>query len=154
MSNDRSLPKKRKSCPVLLLAGVLLVGVLSASAQSSEAWTGVVTYTRTHNQSDHKTVDLVSGRGTDTRNWEMKYNYKASVGVMESAEMNGHSVGKASITHSFVSKETNIAVERNSCDRGKTWQDMTGTFVSETKISGSRPLRAEATHPMRGSPRP
>ena len=136
MSNDRSLPKKRKPCSVLLLAGVFLVGGLSASALSSEAWTGVVTYTRTQNQSDHKTVERVSGRGKDTRNWEMKYDYKASVGVMESAEMNGQSVGKASITHSFVSKETSTAVEKNSCDGGKTWRDMTGTFVSETKISG------------------
>lgn len=148
MSNDRSLSKKNRPCSVLLLAGVFLMGGLAASAQSSkksgtpaegsasEAWTGVITYTRTQNQSDHKTVERVSGRGKDTRNWEMKYDYKASIGVVESPEMNGQNVGKASITHSFVSKETNTAVEKNSCDRGKTWQEMTGTFTSETRISG------------------
>jgi pimeloyl-ACP methyl ester carboxylesterase len=132
---------------IFFFMGGLLAGSSPALAQatkktngsasgSSEAWTGVVTYTRTQSQSDSKTVERVSGRGKDTRNWEMKYDYKATVGVVEAPEKNGSSVGKASITHTFTSKETSIAVEKNSCDRGKTWQDMTGTFVSETNISG------------------
>src|SRR5690349_16290803 len=47
----------------------------------SGAWTGVITYTRTQNQSDNKTVPRVSGRGEDTRDWQMKYDYKATVAV-------------------------------------------------------------------------
>jgi hypothetical protein len=128
----------------LFLVGAVFSGFSSAAQAAqkadaagggrSEAWTGVVTYTRTQSQSDHKTVERVSGRGKDTRNWEMKYDYKATVGVTEGPD--GSSKAQASITHSFTSKESNTAVEKNSCDRGKTWQDMTGTFTSETNISG------------------
>ena len=136
---------RSKFFPIFLVS-LFLGGGFSASGQTtkksapsadrSAAWTGVVTYTRTQSQSDNKTVERVSGRGKDTRSWEMKYDYKATVGVTEAPEKNGSNVGKANITHSFTSKETTIAVERNSCDRGKTWRDMTGTFTSETKISG------------------
>jgi hypothetical protein len=131
----------------LFLIGVFLGGAVTVSGQSakkngsatsgrSSAWTGVVTYTRTQSQTDSKTVERVSGRGKDTRNWEMKYDYKAAVGVIEDPNRAGSSIAKATITHSFTSTETTIAVEKNSCDRGKTWRDMTGTFVSESKISG------------------
>jgi pimeloyl-ACP methyl ester carboxylesterase len=107
-----------------------------SAAKCSGAWTGVVTYTRTQSQSDTKTVERVSARGKDTRNWEMKYDYKAQVAVVEAPEMNGSSVGKATIDHSFISKEKIDAVEKNSCDRGKTWRDMRGTSTSTTETTG------------------
>src|SRR4051794_23583420 len=91
----------------LLLVSSAFTGMFPASAQAaksntssvggqSEAWTGVITYTRTQSQSDNKTVDRISGRGKDTRNWEMKFDYKATVGVSEAPEKNGSNVGKAS----------------------------------------------------------
>ena len=103
----------------------------------SGAWTGVVTYTRSQTNTNNKTVPRVSGRGEDTTNWEMKYDYRASVAVLESPERNGSSVGRASVNHSLTSNETVTAKERNSCDRGKTWQVMTGTSTSKTETSGS-----------------
>ena len=111
--------------------------VQNASAgKCSGAWTGVITYTRTQSQSDSKTVERVSGRGQDTRDWHMTYNYSAKVRVIEAPEKNGSSIGKASISHSFSSIEKNTARERNSCDNGKTWREMSGVFTSETKTSG------------------
>lgn len=101
------------------------------------AWTGVVTYTRTQSQTNNKTVPRVSGRGEDTTNWEMRYDYRATVSVVEAPERNGSSTGRASVRHSFTSNETVTARERNSCDRGKTWQVMTGTSTSKTETSGS-----------------
>ncbi len=131
----------------LILIFTIIGGQFSAVAQSksvsskqtkcSGAWTGVIKYTRTQSQSDNKTVERVSGRGKDTRNWEMKYDYKANVSVIESPEKNGSSVGKASINHSFSSIEKNKAVEKNSCDRGKTFRDMSGVFTTETKTGGT-----------------
>ena len=64
----------------------------------SGAWTGIVSYTRTQTNTNDKTVQRVSGRGEDTTNWEMKYDYKARVAIIESPEKNGSSVGKASIS--------------------------------------------------------
>lgn len=130
-----------------VLSGLVLAALFSpfahaapknarASSDCAGGWTGVITYTRTQSMSDSKTEERVSGRGQDTRNWEMRYNYKATISVLESPEKNGTSIGTATITHSFSSKETTVAVERNSCDRGKTWQDMMGTFTSDTTISG------------------
>lgn len=107
------------------------------AAACSGAWTGVVTYTRTQSATNNKTVQRVSGRGEDTTNWEMRYNYRGTVAVLESPERNGSSVGKASITHSFSSIETVEAKEKNSCDRGKTWRVMNGTSTSKTETSGN-----------------
>ena len=116
------------------------------SAQKcSGAWTGIVTYTRTQAMSDNKTVERVSGRGRDTTDWQMRFNYKASVSVVEAPEKNGTSIGKAKINHSFSSVEQVSAVEKNSCDNGKTWRDMRGESVSKTETSASGSEDANVT---------
>lgn len=103
----------------------------------SGAWTGVINYSRSQANSDNKTVDRVSGRGQDTRSWEMKYDYKATVAVREAPEKDGSSVGTANITHKFSSIENVLAVERNSCDNGKTWREMSCRTTSKSLASGS-----------------
>ena len=108
-----------------------------AAAACSAAWTGVVSYSRAQTRTNNKTVPRVSARGEDTTNWEMKYDYRATVAVLESPERNGSSVARASVRHSFTSDETVTGRERNSCDRGKTWRVMTGTSTSKTETSGS-----------------
>jgi pimeloyl-ACP methyl ester carboxylesterase len=108
-----------------------------AGQACSGAWTGVVNYTRTQTNSHNKTVQRVSGRGEDTTDWQMNYNYRATVAVVESPEKNGTSTGRASINHSFSSVEKITAKERNSCDRGKTWQVMTGDSVSKSETTGN-----------------
>lgn len=107
------------------------------AAACTGAWTGIINYTRTQGQTNNKTVPRVSGRGEDTTDWEMRYEYRASVAVAEAPERNGSSVGRASVNHSFTSNETVTAHERNSCDRGKTWQVMTGTSTSKTETTGN-----------------
>lgn len=105
---------------------------------TSSAWTGLITYKRSQGMTDSKTVERVSGRGQDKTNFEMKYEYKAEVAVVESPEKNGSSEGKATIDMSASSKETVVAKEKNSCDRGKTWKEMSGTstLISETTGNG------------------
>jgi len=103
-----------------------------AAQKCSGAWTGSIIYTRYQSMTDKKTTKRVSGRGEDKRDWEMTYDYKASVAVLEAPEKNGSSIGKATISHSFSSTEKITAVESNSCDRGKTWQDMSGESLSKT----------------------
>src|SRR5688500_652016 len=63
----------------------------AAAPKCSGGWTGLVTYKRTQSQTDSKRVERVSGRGHDTRNWEMKYEYNARVTVVETPEKNGSS---------------------------------------------------------------
>ena len=116
-----------------------------SAAKCSGAWTGVVTYTRTQTSTDRKRVERVSNRGHDTREWEMRYNYTARVAVVEAPEGNGRSNAKATINHKFSSKEKIDAMELNSCDRGKTWKEMKGTSISETKTSGSDNAVANVT---------
>src|ERR1044071_4200095 len=69
------------------------------AAACSAAWTGLVTYTRTQTQTNNKTVPRVSGRGEDTTDWEMRYNYRARGAGLEAPERNGSSVGRASVEH-------------------------------------------------------
>lgn len=107
-----------------------------AAPKCSGAWTGTITYQRSQSLSDNKTVERVSGRGKDTRSSEMSYTYNAKVSVVESPEKNGTSAGIATISHRMSAKERVDAVEKNSCDQGKTWQDMRGTSTSNTETSG------------------
>ena len=108
-----------------------------AATQCSGAWTGTISYSRTQSMSNNKTVERVSGRGQDTTNFQMNYNYSAQVAVVESPEKNGSSIGKATINSTMTSNETVSAIEKNSCDRGKTWQDMRGESVSKTETTGT-----------------
>ena len=117
----------------------------ASAPKCSGAWTGTIRYSRTQSKSDSKTVERVSGRGQDTRNWDMKYDYNARVAVVEAPEKDGSSLGKATIEHSFTSIETVDAVEKNSCDRGKTWRDMRGRSKSESKASSSATADANVT---------
>lgn len=117
----------------------------SSAPKCSGAWTGTVTYSRTQSMTDHKKVDRVSGRGHDTRDWRMKYEYNARVVVVEAPEQNGSNLGRATIDHVLTSIETVDAVESNSCDRGKTWKDMKGTSRSETKTAGSEKADANVS---------
>ncbi|MEQ1923966.1 MAG: hypothetical protein ABL952_15780, partial [Pyrinomonadaceae bacterium] len=103
----------------------------------SGAWAGSITFSRTQSLTDSKVVPRVSGRGKDTKKMEMKLDYKATVAVVESPERNGSSIGKASINSNYTMTETTKAEEENSCDKGKTFKLMTGSFVSQTGISGS-----------------
>ena len=103
----------------------------------SGAWTGLVTYTRTQSDQHSKTVPRVSGRGEDKTDFQMSYNYRASVAVVEAPEKNGSSVGRAGVSHTLTSSETVVAKESNSCDRGKTWQVMSGISTSKTQTEGS-----------------
>ncbi|HRH42409.1 MAG TPA: hypothetical protein PKY82_12345 [Pyrinomonadaceae bacterium] len=112
------------------------VKVVESAQKCSGAWTGSITYSRYQKMTDIKTVPRVSGRGEDKRDWEMIYDYKASVAVLEAPEKNGSSIGKANITHDFSSTEKITAVEKNSCDRGKTWQEMRGESLSKTITVG------------------
>ncbi|HSI88186.1 MAG TPA: hypothetical protein VK918_03965, partial [Pyrinomonadaceae bacterium] len=92
--------------------------------------------------SDSKTVPRVSGRGEDSKRFEMKYDYAAKVSVVESPEMNGSSIARGNVTHELTSSDSTKAVEKNSCDRGKTWRDMTGTFTSQTSTTGNEAVEA------------
>lgn len=100
------------------------------------AWTGAITYSRFQEIKNNKTVDRVSARGQDTTNFELNYDYKANVAVMEAPEKNGQSRGLATMTSRLKSTEKVTANERNSCDRGKTWQTMSGTSLSITQTVG------------------
>ncbi|HLM03124.1 MAG TPA: hypothetical protein VK400_18880 [Pyrinomonadaceae bacterium] len=100
-------------------------------------WTGSITYTRTQTNTLNKTTPRVSARGEDTRNWEMKYDYNAQVTVLEVPEKNGSSIGRARIDNTMTSTDKVSAVEKNSCDRGKTWREMHGETFSKTVVSGS-----------------
>src|SRR3982751_2945995 len=91
----------------------------ASAPKCSGEWTGTVTYDRRQARSNQKKVERVSGRGYDSTNWEMKYEYHARVVV---TDVPGKSP-LATINHKFTSTETVDAVELNSCDRGKTWKE-------------------------------
>ena len=113
-----------------------------AAAKCSGAWTGTITYSRTQTMTDNKTVPRVSGRGQDTRDWRMEYNYTAQVAVLEAPAKDGTSIGRATINHTMTSVEKIEGVESNSCDRGKTFQDMRGTSTSRSETTGNDTVEA------------
>lgn len=120
----------------LVSASALAQGAPPRSACTSNAWTGTASYSRTQHLSNSKTVKRVSGRGEDTSDSEMDYRYKALLAVTASPEGDGSSVATATVLHSRTFKESATARESNSCDRGKSWQEMTGTFTTEQVTKG------------------
>lgn len=145
-NNMNTLRKSWRS----IVSCLLLIGMLSAHAPAhsqaappkgqvcqSSAWTGTVTYSRTQTLTDSKTVKRVSGRGEDTKDFQMTYDYQALVAVVEDSPRRGSSTGKATVDHKKTLKETSVAKETNSCDRGKSWQEMTGTFTTESTTTGT-----------------
>jgi pimeloyl-ACP methyl ester carboxylesterase len=114
----------------------------AAAPKCSGAWTGTVTYTRTQSANNDKTVERVSGRGKDTTHFEMSYNYTAQAVIAESPAMDGTSIAKATVNHTMTSKETVHGVESNSCDRGKSWKEMSGTSTSTSSTTGDGRVEA------------
>lgn len=117
--------------------GPVAANKAASRPKCSGAWTGSVTYTKTQTTTDNKRVERVSGRGFDTNNFEMDFEYRAQVGVYEAPGGNAQSVGSASIIHSMTSVEQVDSVEKNSCDRGKTWRDMKGSATTKTERIGN-----------------
>jgi pimeloyl-ACP methyl ester carboxylesterase len=141
MHSQRLAP--RQPTVALGLLGTFVASLAAAAAPApagpacaSSAWTGTVSYQRLQSTSSSKTVPRVSGRGEDRTDFEMSYDYKALVAVTASPDGRG-SVGKATVRQTSSSKETTVAKETNSCDRGKSWQEMTGTFTNETTTTGT-----------------
>lgn len=133
----------RQLTTLFILTGLMgsLTGGQKKSAQPKPAscsgvWTGNVTYTRSQDLSDSKTVKRVSNRGEDQKSYELKFRYKASVAVLEDRNRPGANTGKASIESSLTSTDKTIAREENSCDRGKTWRVMTGEFITRSETRG------------------
>ena len=125
--------------------GTVAANKPASATKCSGAWTGNVKYTRTQSMTHNKTEKRVSGRGEDTTNFEMKYDYKASVAVLEDPSQGDGNRGRATVDHTFTSNETIRAVESNSCDRGKTWKDMKGTSTSSTETSGKETVDANVS---------
>ncbi len=147
-SGDELIMRSRsfnKAFSIFLLLTVFVGGFQAQTRRAtptpksncSGAWTGNITYSRTQTLSDHKVTERVSNRGKDTRDWEMRYNYKASVAVLEAPEMDGSNIGKARIEHKFTTTETTVAQEENSCDRGKSFKVMTGVFVNKSEATAN-----------------
>lgn len=105
---------------------------------ASGAWTGSVTYSRTLQFNDEKTVERVSNRGLDYKQSRLQYEYKANIAVLEDPDSEDQgSIGRATVTHQQTFNETASSSEQNSCDQGKTWQTMTGNFTKQSSISGN-----------------
>jgi hypothetical protein len=108
------------------------------AGKCSGAWTGVVTFMRTHKQEDTKRTERVSMRGVDVKSYEIKGEYSAQIVVSENPTRDGSSVARANVAQDWKMTERTEAVERNSCDQGKTWKDMRGTFTDKTEITGNQ----------------
>lgn len=160
MKSRRQLIQTRNQLYVLALVTTLFLQLIPVQAQTrrsttksastqtaankpappaqkcSGAWTGVIKYSRTQSATNDKVVPRVSGRGEDTTNFRMDYEYKASVAVVEAPEKDGRSLGRANINHKMTSNEKVIAREKNSCDRGKSWKDMSCQSFTKTETTG------------------
>ena len=121
-----------------LTIGLMLSSVASpvAAAQCTRGWTGTIQYARSQSNSDNKTVDRVTGRGTETTNWTLSYEYGAQVAVRE-APGSDNSLGTANINLTSVSTETKSAKDQQVCPHTKQRRAVSGDFVTTSKTSAS-----------------
>lgn len=109
-------------------------GTKPVASKCSGAWTGTVTYTRYQFTKNEKTTTRVTN-GTDENETTFKQDYKAQILVTDGTVM-GKNAAKANVDSLLSMREKTVSKERNSCDRGKTWKDMSGTFTNRTEIEG------------------
>ncbi|QAY75837.1 triacylglycerol lipase [Sphingosinicella sp. BN140058] len=132
MISLRSLPA--------VTAGLILSGAATPAiaAQCTRGWAGTINYTRAQSNSDNKTVQRVTGKGTETTNWVMNANYAAQIAVRALPEA-GLSTGRANINLASVSTETKSAHDQDVCPHTKERRQVSGQFVSksETRAQGS-----------------
>ncbi|MGH6782932.1 MAG: esterase/lipase family protein, partial [Sphingomonadaceae bacterium] len=114
------------------------VPLAAEAAQCTRGWAGTVQYSRSQADSSSKTEQRVSGKGTETTNWSMTYDYVAQVAVRATAEPDV-SIGRANISLNSISTETKSAQDRYVCPHERTPRTMSGNFVSksETRANGS-----------------
>lgn len=115
----------------LTLSGAA-VPVAAAGAKCTRGWAGTVEYSRHQANSDSKTVARVSGKGTETTNSSMTYDYAAQIAVRPAPEAD-YSLGRANISLSSVATETINSNDRMICPHERTMRQMSGSFVSKTQ---------------------
>ncbi|SEH17211.1 Putative serine esterase [Sphingopyxis sp. YR583] len=135
MKISRTLPALTLA---LMLSGAAAPVAAAAAAQCDSGWAGTISYSRHQSNSNSKTEKRVSGKGTETSDWGMTYDYKAQV-VVRATENPDLSTGLANISLNSVSTETKSANERFICPHERTPREMSGNFVykSETRANES-----------------
>ncbi|WP_447727069.1 esterase/lipase family protein [Sphingomonas koreensis] len=126
-----------------LTVGLMLSGTATpamakavAAARCAGGWAGSVQYSRSQSNNSAKTETRVSGKGTETTNWSMTYDYAAQVAVRATADPDV-SIGRANISLSSVSTESKTAQDRYICPHERTPRSMSGSFTTQSKTSAS-----------------
>lgn len=86
--------------PALAIASLLsstAIPLAAEAAQCSSGWAGTIQYTRNQANSAAKTEQRVTGKGTESSNWSMTYDYAAQVSVRPAPEAD-YSLGRANIS--------------------------------------------------------
>ncbi len=125
--------------PALAIASLLTTTVAPVAAEAAacaSGWAGTVQYTRNQANSDAKTEQRVTGKGTETTNWSMTSNYAAQVSVRPAPEPD-LSLARANISLSSVSTETKSAQDKYICPHERTPRAMSGSFVSKSETRGT-----------------
>lgn len=128
----------KRSTPALMIGAMLAsaAGPAIAADQCDRGWAGTIRYTRTQSNANTKTQQRISGKGHETTDWSMAYNYAAQVSVRP-APSSDFSLGRANIEMSSVSTETKSANDLMVCPHERTVRQMSGHFVSKTQTRGS-----------------
>ncbi|MFS2111948.1 esterase/lipase family protein [Sphingomonas sp. Sphisp140] len=105
----------------------------AAAGKCTGGWAGSVRYSRTFANSSSKTVQRVSGTGSETSNWSMNSTYTAQVSVRATPDPD-ISLARANISMSSVSKETKSSNDRRICPHEKTMRAMSGSFVDQSQV--------------------
>lgn len=114
--------------------GALLTGAATPAIaqQCQSGWTGTINYKRTQSVSDNKTVPRISGKGTQTTNFAMNYDYGARIAVRALAEA-GLSAGRADISHTQTATETTSSQDIQVCPHTYERRQVSGTSTSQSK---------------------
>lgn len=116
----------------LTLSGAATPVAAAAAAKCASGWAGTVEFSRHQANSDSKTVTRVSGKGTQTTDSSMTYDYTAQVAVRPAPGAE-YSLGTAKIDLSSVATETVNSNDRMICPHERTIRQMSGSFVSKSQ---------------------
>ncbi|HWW55693.1 MAG TPA: hypothetical protein VN047_02260 [Sphingopyxis sp.] len=120
----------------LTLSGAAMPVAAATAAKCTRGWAGTAEYSRHQASSDSKTVTRVSGKGTQTTDVSLNYDYVAQIAVRPAPDAE-YSLGRASINLNSVATETVNSNDEMICPHERVKRQMSGSSVSRSQTKGS-----------------
>jgi pimeloyl-ACP methyl ester carboxylesterase len=109
------------------------------AAKCVRGWSGSLQFTRKQSSSVSKSVPRIAGKGIQTSESKMNYDYSAQITVRETPERKGFSIAKARATSVLTFSESRTSTDQAVCSGERQPRTMSGSFTTQRETRASTP---------------